>query len=501
MSLNRNIVANYASQTFVVGVGIGVTPLYLKLMGPEAYGLVGFFAVMQTWFGLLDLGLTPTIARETARYHGGGLSSLAYRQLFRALSLIFVAIAFIGATGIWLAAETIAGHWLKFDALEQLKVEYAVTLIGAGVAVRWMSGLYRGVVSGAERLIWLSAFSVLVAAGRFLGVFASMHVFGYTPLVFFVHQLAVNLLEVAALSCKAHSLMPASAQLPAAIGWSMNPVRRMLRFSMTIALTSAMWIVVTQSDRLILSGVLSLREYGYFTLAVLVAGGITMITSPISVAITPRLARLHFEGSTRKFYTVYKDATRLVTAVAGSAAVTLAVCAEQALWAWTGDLELASTAAPILRLYAIGNALLALAGFPFYIQYARGALKLHIIGNLLLAAFLLPAAIFAATKFGAIGAAWVWVAVNLLYFGVWVAYVHHVLAPGLHLQWLLDDIARILVPLLVCGLILSWVTPTISTRFWSLAFCLFAAGILAAGAAAAYRYGRQPTDSSSTPVI
>ena len=32
------------------------TPLYIKYMGAEAYGLVGFFTMLQAWFGLLDMG-------------------------------------------------------------------------------------------------------------------------------------------------------------------------------------------------------------------------------------------------------------------------------------------------------------------------------------------------------------------------------------------------------------------------------------------------------------
>jgi hypothetical protein len=43
MSLKRNILASYASQIYVTLVGILVLPLYLKYMGAEAYGLVGFF--------------------------------------------------------------------------------------------------------------------------------------------------------------------------------------------------------------------------------------------------------------------------------------------------------------------------------------------------------------------------------------------------------------------------------------------------------------------------
>ncbi|MGH9879537.1 MAG: oligosaccharide flippase family protein, partial [Nitrososphaerales archaeon] len=68
MSLKRNIIANYASQIYVTLIGIVMVPLYVRYMGAEAYGLVGFFAMLQAWFQLLDMGLTPTMARETARF-------------------------------------------------------------------------------------------------------------------------------------------------------------------------------------------------------------------------------------------------------------------------------------------------------------------------------------------------------------------------------------------------------------------------------------------------
>jgi O-antigen/teichoic acid export membrane protein len=83
--LKKNIISNYASQIYVTLIGILLLPLYIKYMGSEAYGLIGFFAMLQAWFGILDLGLTPTIGRETARYRAGVLPALAFRQLYRAL--------------------------------------------------------------------------------------------------------------------------------------------------------------------------------------------------------------------------------------------------------------------------------------------------------------------------------------------------------------------------------------------------------------------------------
>ena len=48
--------------------------------------------MLQAWFNLLDLGLTPTVGRETARYRAGAMSSLDFRRLFRSLHCIFFMI-------------------------------------------------------------------------------------------------------------------------------------------------------------------------------------------------------------------------------------------------------------------------------------------------------------------------------------------------------------------------------------------------------------------------
>ncbi len=49
VSIKRNTIANYIGQSYGILVGLIVTPLYLKYLGAEAYGLVGFFALMQAW--------------------------------------------------------------------------------------------------------------------------------------------------------------------------------------------------------------------------------------------------------------------------------------------------------------------------------------------------------------------------------------------------------------------------------------------------------------------
>ena len=477
-SLKRNIIANYASQIYVTLIGILMLPMYIKYMGAEAYGLIGFFTMLQAWFNLLDLGLTPTIGRETARFRAGSVDALSFRRLFRALSAIFFVIALIGGSCLLLLSSTIAEDWLNAETLPLNEIQIAVQIMAISVALRWMCGLYRGVITGSESLVWLGGVNAVIATLRFVGVLPVMWHFGFTPIVFFTYQLLIAAIEIASLWLKSTRLLPRLALAGEPIGWSLTPVRPVLKFSLTIAFTASVWVMVTQTDKLVLSSILSLTEYGYFTLAILVASGIMVIGGPISSAIMPRMAKLEAEGNKEEVIRIYRQSTQLVTIIAGSAAVTLAFCAEPLLWAWTGDVLLAGKAAPILTLYAIGNGILAVAAFPYYLQYARGNLRLHFIGHLLLLFILIPSIVLSAKYYGAVGAGYAWVAVNALYLLIWVAVVHRKLEPGLHWSWFFKDVLTISVPVTLLGSAIFLVEVSLTSRLSNLAYVIVFGGIL-----------------------
>ncbi|MFW2209176.1 oligosaccharide flippase family protein [Vibrio cholerae] len=457
ISLKKNIIASYISQAYVVLAGILVLPFYITTLGGEAYGLVGFFAMLQSMFALLDLGLTPTIGRETARYRAGAHTEVIFSQLYRTLNMIFIIIALLGGGTLFLLANRLAENWLNIDTLSLQEVIYALQVMAVSVALRWMTGLYRGVVTGSEQLVWLSGFNVFIATLRFLLVFPVMWTWGATPTIFFSYQLLVALTEFVGLWLKAKKLKPRlNTEQNAQLSWSFKPIKPYLTFALSIALTSGLWVVVTQTDKLIMSNLLSLENYGYFTLAVLVASGIMMIGGPISGAIMPRMAKLEAENKREELIKVYRSATQLVTVIAGSVSIMLVVFSEPILWVWTGDENIVKTASPILQLYAAGYALVVLGGWPFRLQYALGKLKLHIIGSLMFVSILLPSLWYATEQHGMIGAGYAWLFVNLIHFIVWTAVVHVTYVPNLHLKWLFNDIVKVLVLPLTVAFIASW---------------------------------------------
>lgn len=107
MSLKKNVLANYLGQGWSGLMGLVFLPLYIQYLGVEAYGLVGVFAMLQAWLVILDLGMSPTLGREMARFTAGAHSAQSIRDLLRSLELIAYGLA-----GLIAALIAIAAPWL-----------------------------------------------------------------------------------------------------------------------------------------------------------------------------------------------------------------------------------------------------------------------------------------------------------------------------------------------------------------------------------------------------
>jgi O-antigen/teichoic acid export membrane protein len=445
MSVKTNTIANYIGQIYMMLIGIVVTPLYLKYLGSEAYGLVGFFALMQAWMNLLDMGLSPTLGRQAAYAIGQTNGFETFKRLVKSFEVIFLLLALSIICAIYFLSDWIALSWIKSDNIEINTLVYCVVLMGVMIGLRLFSGLYRSGINGLEDQVWLNVANIILTSLKFLGALYLLTFISQDIRHFFEYQLVIGLIELAVFAIRFYiSLPPTKIRIPlVAFDWPV--VKGVAPFALGIAYTAGIWVLITQTDKLILSGVLTLAEFGYFSLVALVASGITMLSGPISQAIMPRLTVLLSQDNKNELLNLYSNASELVTVISLSVALVVGLYAEPLIYSWTGDMKAAEWGADVLIWFALGNGVLAIGAFQYYLQSAFGQLRLHVIGSTISAIIQVPLIFYAATNYGAQGAGIMWFSFRVIWFLCWTPLVHSQFFPGFHWTWMFKGIVPIAV--------------------------------------------------------
>lgn len=447
MNLGRNLLAGLANSIWSALLGLAVVPFYLRYLGLEAYGLIGFYITMQALLQLLDMGMAPTINREVARCSasgdlkgaGGVLHTLAVLYWFVAGGIALLAM---------LMSPWIAEHWLQSRQLSPQTVSTAVMLMGLVVACRWPVALYQGALIGAHHVVVSSSINmVMVTIGHVGAVLVLAHV-APTIEAFFLWQAGVGLAYAFGVRIAAWRVIGRASGLR----FHAKEIRAIWRFSAGMSGVALSAAVFTQLDKLLLSRTVGLEAFGHYMLAALLVSGLQVLTVPVFNVIYPRMTALVQAGETERLTDLYRLGTRMFALLVFPAAMLLAVFADQFLTLWTQNAEVARHVAPIAILLVMGSALNAVMYFPYALQLAHGMTWIPLALNLILMCVMVPAVLFLAGVYGAEGGAMAWLFVEAVYvlLGSWAT--HRWLLKGLAANWMLRDVG---LPLMLSGA-LGW---------------------------------------------
>lgn len=434
MSVKRNLLANYAGAAWSGLMGLAFLPLYVQYLGIEAYGLIGFFASLQVWFALLDMGLSPTLNREMARFTAGQHTAQGIRDLLRSMEFIYGGIALLLAVAFVAASSWLATRWLNAQQLPRETVMQAFMLMGLCTGLRWMTVLYRSAVIGLQQQVWLNGLVFVTATLRGLGVVAVLAFIAPTLQAFFVFQALIGLLELVALQGKVYRLLP-----PAAARFSLPTLQRVWRFAAGVTLISFLATLLTQVDKVILSKLLPLEDFGYFMLATTVGGAIYLLVAPMSNAIYPRFSELVARNDEATLARDYHRMAQLLAVMLLPPALLLAGFAHDILRVWTGSTVTADHVAGILALWAVGTALNGLNHVPAMAQLAYGWSTLGVVLNGVAVMVVIPAFLVLVPQYGGLAAAWIWIALNVGYLTIGIAAMHARILKQEMWRWYFQD--------------------------------------------------------------
>ncbi|MDG4595649.1 MAG: oligosaccharide flippase family protein [Candidatus Contendobacter sp.] len=496
--LKRNLIANYLGQGWTALMGLAFVPLYIQYLGIEAYGLIGLFAVLQAWLSLLDMGMTPALNREMARFTGGAHSAQSIRDLLRSIEWIAGGIALLIALGIWAASGWLASDWLRAEKLPTEVVAQAFAIMGVVTALRFVEGVYRSAMVGLQRQVLFNGINASLATVRGLGAVALLVWVSPTIEAFFLWQGLVSIITLALLAGVTYYLLPTGDR---GGRFSVQALRGIGHFAGGMVGITFLALLLTQVDKILLSKLLPLSEFGYYTLAAVVAGALYMLIGPITQAWYPRLCELHARADFAALADTYHKGAQLVTVIAGSAAVVVMLFSETLLHLWTQNADLAARTAPLVSLLTLGNLLNGLMWIPYQTQLAHGWTGLTVQINIVSVLVIVPAILWTTPRYGAIGAAWVWVSLNAGYVFIGIHFMYRRILSTEKWPWYSRDVLAPLVLGLVAASGIKWVVPNPTGNLEQLALLALAAITTLSVSAMAGGHTRQQLQQRLRPLF
>lgn len=469
MRLRKNIIANYLGQGWTALMQLAFIPLYIKYLGMESYGLIGIFAILQAGLILLDLGMTPTINREMARFSAGAHTPHSIRELLHSLELLcfFLALAISGC--VWLASSWFAQNWLRSEELPPDIVRTAISIMGIVAAFRFVESIYRGALFGLQTQVWLNAVNATMATVRGLGAVGVLAWVSPTIEAFFVWQACLSLVSMVVLARRVHCALPAVEE---PIRFSAGALSGVWNFARGMIATTFLSLLLTQVDKILLSRILNLEEFGSYMLAATVASALSIIISPLAQSYYPRFIELLTRNDEPALIVAYHQASQLMAVMLVPAAMILIFHGEKVLYLWTGNAALAHQSSTLISLLTLGTTFLGLMNIPYMLQLAYGWSTFAAKVNAIIVVILVPVLFWVTPRYGAIGAAWVWVAVTSSYIFLVIPMMHQRLLPKEIWAWYWQDNGLPAVAAACVALAGVWIQPTAVSKLEHLAWLI-----------------------------
>lgn len=339
-------VSTYLAQalTFLAGL------LQKGLLGPAG---AGYWALMQSFWvymTIASLGVMAGTSRQIPAHRGRADYATAASVANTGSTFSIVAV---GAGGLLTAAVALlfGGGWPD-------EIRYGLVLLGVMAPLRTFQDTQKGILQATKRFDAASLTSVVEAAVLLtLGTLAVL-AFGFYGMFagLLIAIVAVNVLW---------KRLDVAGWLRPAFAWRFDRRRvgELMSYGFPIMLQGQIWLLFMSIDNLIVAGFISVKDLGYYALAVSVTGYVLHLPRSIGAALFPRMTETFAQSQDIKSIRHYAVDTQrilaymLVPLFLGASFFLLPVLIRHGLPDFT-------PAIPVVRIMVAGSFLVALMNMP-----------------------------------------------------------------------------------------------------------------------------------------
>jgi O-antigen/teichoic acid export membrane protein len=445
----KNIIANYIGKLWgLISVFVFV-PFYIKLLGIESYAVINFYTVILTIMYFADGGLSATLNREIARtsdklYIGRMLFTIERVYLIICSSIIMIIFSFSGL---------IAKNWLNSQSISHEDLSIYISLMGISVAFQLFTTLQNSGLMGLEKQVLSN--SIQISSSIFRSAIVLIPLYFYpTLLTFFVWQVSSNIIFFFITRYNLWKFIKTDAIYK----FDKQILKTVGRFAGGMMIMAIISSLNTQIDKLVISKILSLKEFGYYALAGILSQVPELIITPIAVALLPKIVKCTADTEKDKLVRLFHVNSFILSAIASTGAMVILIFTKDFLYIWTHDNNIADKIENVTRVLLVGGVFLSFQYMPYYLAIANGHTKTNVRLGIVAIICIIPALIFCVKQYGLIGATYTWLIMNIFAYFYLGYFIISKFLKNEFKRWLIYETLIPLVVATVIGIIGYFVT-------------------------------------------
>jgi O-antigen/teichoic acid export membrane protein len=395
-----NTLANIGGRFASLALTLIFLPIFLKLFGAENFGLIAISASIFFILPILDAGFGTTLNRLTAQAinapSGLGEISRALKSFQTAVGGMALCIAVASP----LIGYCVATVWVIPKSIPTSTVSICITLTIISAALRLFSTSHTGVLMGAEKQVFMN---LITTAGSFIRTAGTAFIAIFWPDVtaYFICLFIESAFFAICTYQKAWRLVGGCHTEVA----KYNILKKHAGFFGFMALNTGLLTLMSQLDRLLASGILTLDQLGLYGIAATLAAAAISISYPVAVAALPRFTRLLASDKLLAVQQLHYEIQLVIICVFAPACGLLFVYADSILIAYLGQQTASEQVAPFLRQLSLSIFANSLLSTTYNLAVAGGRVKGLLIANLVAIIFSFSAILIGNKIFGAKGVA------------------------------------------------------------------------------------------------
>lgn len=399
--MKKNIFANILGKFWSVLSGVLFIPLYIKFLGFESYSIISFTLLIAGITVIIDGGLTSTLSREFARKDTNYHEKL---KTFKTLEIFYLLIVLITIIFSYYFSSIIAREWVNTKAYTLEEISVFIKIISFEVGFQLLLRFYIGGFLGLEKQVKANIYQILWGILR-NGLVVFVIINSPNLVAFFLWQTISTFIFLLIVKFSLEKELYGIYQLNLQFKIDLSVLKRVWRFTGGMMAIITVAALNTQIDKLTISKLLSIESLGYYTLAVSLGQCILLLINPIATTVLPRFTSLYSADEKLSALKLFEKFGILISVIVFAVMANIMFFAEELIWIWTGEKELATMIYKIIPIVALSYTALSLQVLPYNIAIANGYTKINNALGILSLFITLPGYWYSITNYGLLGAA------------------------------------------------------------------------------------------------